>query len=136
MALQRVTPQRDELRNELVAIIAAGRELSPEHDYVLADIYLDLTKHRQSTEPWYDRLINGPNGAKALIGVACLGFALLAFSMLAFGARHDRDGYDHARSFPAVPRPLITGGYFPRSWPFDTSRYGSTTPPGSDPPNG
>ena len=33
--------RRTELRDELTALIAAGRELSPDHDQVLAEVFVD-----------------------------------------------------------------------------------------------
>lgn len=133
MAIERVTPQRDDLRNELVAIIAAGRELSPEHDYMLADIYLDLTKHRQATQPWHERILDGSGGMRALVGIACLAFALLAFSMLAFGARPDGDRFGPARFDQGGPSHVVpnqgTG-----SWPLYIEPYqGGSRDPGDAP---
>lgn len=75
---------RQQLREELVAIIAAGRELSPEHDYLLADIYLSRTRAvprpRSSIAQWLDH----PRVLRTLLAVACLALAALAFSLLAF----------------------------------------------------
>lgn len=43
---------RDELRNELLIILAAGRELPPGADPQLADLFLDrMHRSRRSSEP-------------------------------------------------------------------------------------
>src|SRR5919202_4487334 len=77
-------PQQRDLRDELVAIIAAGRELPPENDYVLADIALAAMGRRGSVPitprptAWYDDLgrLAAPLGATLA--------ALILGSMLLF----------------------------------------------------
>jgi len=43
--------QRAELRDELAVLIAAGRELSPDHDRVLADVFIDRIADRIGPAP-------------------------------------------------------------------------------------
>jgi ferric-dicitrate binding protein FerR (iron transport regulator) len=43
--------RRTELRDELAAIIAAGRELTPEHDQVLAEAFIDRVASRIAAPP-------------------------------------------------------------------------------------
>lgn len=52
--------QRTELRDELTALIAAGRELSPDHDELLAEVFLD----RLTTKPV------SPSRARRVLSVA------------------------------------------------------------------
>jgi hypothetical protein len=76
--------ERQQLREELAAVIAAGRELSPEHDLLLSDIYLDLRDRYRPTQPKSAGLLSGPINMRDLVAGACLGLAALAFPLLIF----------------------------------------------------
>lgn len=76
--------ERQQLREELAAIIAAGRELSPQHDYLLADIYLDLRDRNRPPQPRAAGLFGGPFSLRDFLAGVCLGLVALAFPLFAF----------------------------------------------------
>lgn len=41
--------QRTELREDLAALIAAGRELSPDHDQALTEVFIDRVANRMAS---------------------------------------------------------------------------------------
>jgi hypothetical protein len=75
---------REQLRDELVMMIAAGRELSPEHDYALADVFLDNAREtiRQAAAPPAPPPRQGHIAAFA--GAAVLALAFLVSPFLLF----------------------------------------------------
>ena len=80
--------ERSELREDLVAVIAAGRELSPQHDYVLADVFLDRIRRdavpQQRTLGWLD----DPHRLRTLLAAACLALAVLLVPLMGAFASH------------------------------------------------
>ena len=72
-----------ELRDDLVAVIAAGRELSPDHDYALADVFLRAARQRlgaQAPQPapsLWSRF--GPAITAASLALAALLLAFMLF---------------------------------------------------------
>jgi hypothetical protein len=95
--------ERQNLRDELVAMIAAGRELSPEHDHALADVYLDHVHRYYGPSPKPTRWFEDPDRLRALLAAAGIVLAALLFSFLLFtatrgGGRFDRP-YFGPRSF-------------------------------------
>ena len=92
---------RSRLRDELVAVISAGRELSPEYDYLLADAFLDASYRRPNPRSRFLELLGDSQRMRNLIGAACLVLAALAFSVVAFHG----DSSGAAMNQPAfVPR--------------------------------
>ena len=69
--------RRTELRDELAILIATGRELTPDHDQALADVFVDrLVKNpREPSLGW--RLAAGLRKPRRLLGAAVLGLAVL-----------------------------------------------------------
>jgi hypothetical protein len=69
---------RDDLRDDLTALIAAGRELSPDHDQALAEIFIErmtsgiapISASRQVAGVWRQ--------SRRLVGIAILALAFLA----------------------------------------------------------
>src|SRR5579859_6242553 len=66
---------RSALHDDLRALIAAGRELSPEHDAVLADMFLDRLHRTAVTPPTGHSL--SPRVVRNRVGAALLALALL-----------------------------------------------------------
>ncbi|HEX6506816.1 MAG TPA: hypothetical protein VF221_04215 [Chloroflexota bacterium] len=117
--------QRHDLHDELVALIAAGRELPAEHDRVLADVFLDHARNRLNPQPAAARLLDLLQDARVLGAALCLALASFLFgSWFAAHAAplnrapqtsgfwfgwHDGDN-DHSRGLPE--------GQGHDSWPF------------------
>ena len=65
-------------------MIGVGRELSPEYDHALADIYLRFAHPDQEAQSQPSRLFDGPNRVRDLMSAAALALAALAFSLALF----------------------------------------------------
>ncbi|GAC1328090.1 MAG: hypothetical protein NVSMB22_19770 [Chloroflexota bacterium] len=107
--------ERQQLRDELAAVIAAGRELAPEYDHVLADLFLDLalrTPRKQSGISW---LIDDPRRLRAALAAACLAVAALIFLLFAF---HDEHGGGVTNQSVFAPRVLDPDQLYGRSEPW------------------
>lgn len=87
---------RHKLRNDLVTVIAAGRELSPEHDYALADTFLRHAHESLLLEVNPRKQSPNWRTVAALIGATCLFLAALLSPSLLF--HRDRDGYSFNQS--------------------------------------
>src|SRR5690242_8590526 len=74
--------QRTDLQDELTALIAAGRELSPDHDRELAEVFIDRMMSRQAP-PSRTRHVPtiwakpGRLLGAAILALACLGVGSL-----------------------------------------------------------
>ncbi len=75
-----MTTQRGEIHDELRAVIAAGRELSPEDDGLLADMFLD--KLARSVEQPHVRRSRSRPPVRRFAGAAMLALALLSGTAL------------------------------------------------------
>jgi hypothetical protein len=84
---------RHELRDELVTIIAAGRELPPDHDHILADIFLKNARALIDPQPQPATPTTWEK-ARNLVAAGVIGLAGIMFGALAF---HSGDG-DHGRA--------------------------------------
>jgi hypothetical protein len=89
--------ERRDLHDELVALIAAGRELPPEHDRALADIFLDHAQYRATAQPAPSSLLTALQDWRVVAGAL-----LLALSAFLFGTGFGQaaggpywDGYGH-----------------------------------------
>lgn len=95
--------QRTELHDDLRAIIAAGRELSPEDDALLADMFLARL----------DRTLDKPRSRRSIAprnvrrGVSA---ALLALALLTGGALVSVHGSSHTANSNAVPQSMMKMG--------------------------
>jgi hypothetical protein len=74
--------RRTELRDDLTALIAAGRELSPEHDQALADVFIDQLATKTAAPPRARRtgvVLKQPRrlASAIVLALACLGTASL-----------------------------------------------------------
>jgi hypothetical protein len=74
------------MHDELVALIAAGRELPPEHDGALADIFLNHPRYRAAPPPAQSNLLALLQDWRVVAGAL-----LLALSAFLFGT-----GFGHA----------------------------------------
>ena len=83
-----MTTQRTELHDDLRALIAAGRELSPEDDAVLADMFLDRLG-RTMEKPRTRHLLSTRNVRRGAGGV------VLALALLTGGALVSVEGISH-----------------------------------------
>ena len=105
---------RSRLREELVAVISAGRELAPEYDYLLADAFLDAS-YRSSPGPRsrFLELFDNSERMRNLIGVACLALAAFAFSVLLFQGSNSGAtfGRPSPAFFPGMHDPDGFGGH-------------------------
>src|SRR5437588_12414001 len=95
--------ERRKQREELVGIIDAGRELSPEHDYELADLYLTSMRLAPPTESALSRLLTHPRRLRVLAASVCLAFAGLTFPILAM---HMGQGGSASQTSLVSPGPL------------------------------
>lgn len=64
--------RRTELRDELAILIATGRELTPDHDQALADVFVDRLVKAPSKPSVVRRFATGLRISRALLGVAIL----------------------------------------------------------------
>jgi hypothetical protein len=106
--------ERQQLRDDLVAVIGAARDLSPENDYALADVFIRLAREQIVREVAPPRPLINWGQITTLIGAAVLALTTLASPFLLFHGGHDRDGFDRT----AVPQPVQPGSSFgpPNSW--------------------
>lgn len=95
--------ERQRLRDDLVSVIAAGRELSPEHDYALADVFLATAFREPESEGGKTRIFDDPR-IIAAVAALCLSLAALIFALRPGHAHHDRAYY--------LNRPVYVGGHF------------------------
>jgi hypothetical protein len=102
----------EHLRDELVMMIAAGRELSPEHDYALADVFLDNAREsiRRAATPPAPPPRQGH--IAALAGAALLAFAFLLSPFLLFHGHHGPGAFNQS----VVPAPERQHQVAPPSW--------------------
>jgi hypothetical protein len=112
--------ERRDLHEELVAVIAAGRELPPEHDRALADIFLDHAQYRASPQPAPSSLLAVLQDWRVVAGALLL--ALTAF-LFGTGFGHAAgpdgqygDGYGHGR-YQNDYGPAFQGGQRQNDWP-------------------
>jgi hypothetical protein len=90
---------RTELHDDLRVLIAAGRELSPEDDAVLADMFLDrLDRTMQKRRP--GRMLSARTIRR------CAGVAVLAFALLTGGAFVSVQQSSH-QSQSSVPQSVV-----------------------------
>lgn len=71
--------ERRELHDELVALIAAGRELPPEHDRALADIFLSHAQFRSAPPPPQSSLLKALQDWRVVAGALLLALAAFLF---------------------------------------------------------
>jgi hypothetical protein len=69
--------RRSELRDELTAMIAAGRELSPDHDRVLAEVFIDRVEGRIAPQSRASHTVTVWSKPRRLLGVIVVGLACL-----------------------------------------------------------
>ena len=98
--------QRTELRDELLVLIATGRELTPDHDHALADVFVDHVAKRMSASPPAPQGLSIWGKSQRLLAAAFLGLAGLgAASMLSIQhTEHDR--YVQPARVQVMPIPL------------------------------
>lgn len=82
--------RRTELRDELAALIAAGRELSPDHDQVLAEVFIDRVAGRTPTRSRARSALAVLRKPRRLLGAIVLGLACLGTGSLL--SAHDAAG--------------------------------------------
>jgi hypothetical protein len=90
---------RYDLHEELVALIAAGRELPPEHDRALADIFLDHAQYRATQQPAQSSLLAVLQDWRVVAGALLLALTAFLFGTgfgHAAGPDGFGDGYVHA----------------------------------------
>jgi hypothetical protein len=75
--------QRTELRDELKAIIAAGRDLTPEHDEALAEVFLDHVDERTQAGMRLPRWPMVMRRTRRLIAAVCLAGACVGGGAIA-----------------------------------------------------
>ncbi len=104
---------RTDLHDDLRALIAAGRELSPEHDTVLADMFLDRL-NRTTVKPTSGRSLS-PRAVRHRVGAALLALALLtggALVSVQWSSHADESSFPQSsvmkagpdvKVFPAMP---------------------------------
>jgi hypothetical protein len=113
--------ERHDLHDELVALIAAGRELPPEHDQALADIFLDHAQYRAtSAQPAPSSLLTALQDWRVVAGAL-----LLALTAFLFGTGFGQaagpdggfgDGYGH-RWYQDDDGAGFQGGQWQQNWP-------------------
>jgi hypothetical protein len=75
--------QRTELRDELKAIIAAGRDLTPEHDEALAEVFLDRVEERTKARVRSPRRPMAVQRTRRVIAAVCLAGACVGGGAIA-----------------------------------------------------
>jgi hypothetical protein len=75
--------QRTELRDELKAIIAAGRDLTPEHDEALAEVFLDRVEERTKARVRSPRRPMAVQRTRRVIAAVCLAAACVGGGAIA-----------------------------------------------------
>ena len=91
-----------DLRDELVALIAAGRELPPEHDGALADIFLNHPHYQATPPPAQSGLMAALQDWRVVAGALLLGLTAFLFgtgfghAAGPYGGYGDEDGFGHA----------------------------------------
>lgn len=110
--------ERHDLHDELVALIAAGRELPPEHDRALADIFLDHAQYRAPAQPAPPSLLTALQDWRVVAGAL-----LLALSAFLFGTGFGQaaggpygDGFGH-RWYQDDDGANFQGGPWVQNWP-------------------
>lgn len=112
--------ERHDLHDELVALIAAGRELPPEHDRALADIFLDHAQYRSTPPAVRSSLLTALQDWRVVAGAL-----LLALTSFLFGTGFGHaagpdapygDGYGHGwyQDHDGV---VFHGGPWQNDWP-------------------
>jgi hypothetical protein len=91
---------RYKLRDDLVTVIAAGRELSPENDYALADTFLRHAHESLLLEVNPPKRSPSGGSVAALIGAACLFLAALLSPSLLFHRDHDGNSFNQSVVVP------------------------------------
>jgi hypothetical protein len=69
--------RRTDLQDELAALIAAGRELPPDHDEVLAEVFLDRLAGSMAPPSHTRRALAVIGKPRHLLGAVILGLAVL-----------------------------------------------------------
>jgi len=90
--------RRTELRDELAALIAAGRELSPDHDQALAEVFIDRVASRMAPPSRIREVLTVWGKPRHLVGAVILGLACLATASVL--------GVHQPASSNPVPAPL------------------------------
>lgn len=96
---------RWKLRDDLVAVIAAGRELAPENDYALAEIFLQHARESllQEIAPPSPPVKRGQ--IATLVGAGCLALAALLSPFLFFHPHRDGGEYNQSGFVPGQFEP-------------------------------
>jgi hypothetical protein len=105
--------ERQDLREELVAVIAAGRELSPAHDYALADVFLDHVRRHGTSQERKPRWLDDPERLRTLLTGAGVALAALLFSFFVLAAFHGGNGFGRRDFGPGLYLRGPDGGWPP-----------------------
>jgi hypothetical protein len=114
--------ERQDLHNELVALIAAGRELPPEHDSALADIFLNHPRYQATPQPAQSSLMAVLQDWRVVAGALLLALTAFLFgtgfghAAGPYGGYGDRDGFSHAW-YHGDDGSDMQGGQWQNDWP-------------------
>jgi hypothetical protein len=117
-----VALERRDLHDELVALIAAGRELPPEHDGALADIFLNHPHYRTASQPAPSGLMAALQDWRVVAGALLLALTAFLFgtgfghAAGPYGSYGDGDGFSHAW-YHNDGGSVDQGGQWQNDWP-------------------
>lgn len=95
---------QSELRDELAVLIAAGRELTPDHDQALAEVFIERMERSMPRPSRFEQVRGVWEHPRRVLGAVILGFACLGTaSVLTIHARSSAPVQPPAAKVPAMP---------------------------------
>ena len=112
--------ERRDLHDELVALLATARELPPEHDGALADIFLNHPHNRPAPQPAPSGLMAALQDWRVVAGALLLALTAFLFGTgfgHAAGPYGDGDGFVVHTWYHGDGDFKVQGGQWQNDWP-------------------